>query len=157
MSSMSGYISYLKFTTGSNKGNTAQGGFYNDVFRLGDVDVNYTSSQVASDMTVDADTTSIELKWNPVVPGTIRFTNNGSTYYDDGNGKIIKDPTNVTRRAVMTEVGEDGRLSGVPGHVEVVFEGGSNAGTVVYDKAAGTVGITLTTGIEGAVSLTYTY
>lgn len=79
MPSMTGYISYIQYTAGSNKGQTAQGDVFNDPFRLGKVDPNYTSSAVVE--TVPASTASITPAWTPVVTGA--FTNpEDSKQYD---------------------------------------------------------------------------
>ena len=51
MSSMSGYITYLNYTAGSNKGATKQGDVFNNPFRLGDVDPDYTSNRVVENVT----------------------------------------------------------------------------------------------------------
>jgi len=71
MSSMSGYINYIKYTAASNKGDTKQGDVLNDPFRLGKVDTNYTSERVVE--TVPAEAQSIKLSWTPVVKEA--FTN----------------------------------------------------------------------------------
>lgn len=52
---MTGYIQYLKFVAGTDKGGVTQGTLFNDPFRLGamnDARVNYTGSRVAEDYTV---------------------------------------------------------------------------------------------------------
>lgn len=67
MSSMSGYITYVKYTTGSNKGESKRGEVLNDPFRLGKVDVNYTSSKVVETIAEG----QTELAWGPVVEGSI--------------------------------------------------------------------------------------
>ena len=46
MTSMAGYVNYIKYTAGSNKGATAQGDVLNSPFGLGKVDPNYTSASV---------------------------------------------------------------------------------------------------------------
>ena len=51
MSSMSGYITYIKYTAGSAKGETAKKTVFNDPFHLGAVDINYTSSRVVEPVT----------------------------------------------------------------------------------------------------------
>ena len=67
MASISGYITYVKYTVGSNKGESKQGEVLNDPFRLGKVDVNYTSSKVVETI-ADGQT---ELAWGPVVEGSV--------------------------------------------------------------------------------------
>ena len=152
MSSMSGYINYVKFVAGSNKSNVAQGDVFNDPFRLGKVDPNYTSSRVVKDLTLSAATTDFAMDWKPVITGTVAMTVGADKYVDDGKGKIYKNPTSVSRRTVMVEKEED-RLEGVESHVEVVIEGGEDAGTIDYAKGE----IKLTTGVQGAVEVAYTY
>ena len=65
MSSMSGYVSYVKFCAGVDKGDIAEGDVFNDAFRLGKVDEKYTSERVVE--TVGTGTTEITLAWTPVV------------------------------------------------------------------------------------------
>lgn len=69
LKSRTGFIQYLQFTAGSNKGGIKQGDVFNDVFRLGqmtDERVNYTSSSVVEPVEEAGDVT---LAWTPVVEG----------------------------------------------------------------------------------------
>jgi len=73
MTSYSGFINYLEYTYGSNKGNTlgknpANEGdnVINNPFRMGKVDVDYTSERVAETVTVDQNGKAT-LAWFPVV------------------------------------------------------------------------------------------
>ena len=66
MTSMAGYISYLKFVKGTNKGESKRGDLVADPFKLGNVDVNYTSSLVVE--TVQAGE-NVQLAWYPVFAG----------------------------------------------------------------------------------------
>jgi hypothetical protein len=61
MSSISGYINYIQYTAGSNKGNTAKGDVLNNPFRLGKVDTDYTSERVVETLAED-----LKLSWTPV-------------------------------------------------------------------------------------------
>ena len=67
MSSMSGYITYINYTAGSNKGNVKKGDIFNNPFMLGDVDgndpttgvgnghtANYTAARVVESFTLKA-------------------------------------------------------------------------------------------------------
>lgn len=67
MSSMSGYVNYIKYTAGSNKGETKQGDVFNSPFGLGKVDANYTSAKVVETIAEG----QTELAWGPVVEGSI--------------------------------------------------------------------------------------
>lgn len=66
MTSMAGYISYLKFVKGTNKGESKRGDLVADPFKLGNVDVNYTSSLVVEEVEAGED---VQLAWAPVFAG----------------------------------------------------------------------------------------
>ena len=66
MSAASGYITYIKYTAGSNKGETRRGDVFNSPFALGKVDTNYTAAKVIETI-VEGQT---ELGWKPVA-GTV--------------------------------------------------------------------------------------
>lgn len=74
MDSMAGYVTYLNYTAGSNKGATKKGDVFNGVFGLGTVDKDYTSARVVE--TVALTNGKGKLAWKPlmavheVVPGT---------------------------------------------------------------------------------------
>ena len=74
MSSFTGYITYLKFVSGSTKSPVQQGDLFNSVFALGDAkkNVNFTSSVVdVTDNIADATAQkTIALNWTPVLAGT---------------------------------------------------------------------------------------
>lgn len=68
MASMSGYITYIQYTAGTNKGATAQGDVFNEPFKLGAVDKNYTSSTVVESVVVESsEGAEVRLAWTPVV------------------------------------------------------------------------------------------
>lgn len=67
MSSMSGYITYLNYTAGSTKGDITQGHLFNNPFKLGDVDPNYTSSRVVESFTGDGSTKAFALAWDAAI------------------------------------------------------------------------------------------
>lgn len=66
MASITGYITYISYTAGTNKGNTHQGDVLNDPFRLGNVDTNYTSDRVVE--TVKVTSNVAHINWTPVIP-----------------------------------------------------------------------------------------
>ena len=75
MSSLSGFITYVQYTAGTNKGDTKRGDIFNSPFGLGTLDaegnskpldVNYTSDRVVETVTVDAQGKA-NLAWFPVV------------------------------------------------------------------------------------------
>lgn len=72
MTSMAGYISYLKFVKGTNKGESKRGDLVADPFKLGNVDVNYTSSLVVETVKLNASNEG-ELSWFPVFVGKDEF------------------------------------------------------------------------------------
>lgn len=166
MSSMSGYINYIKYVAGSNKGNVAQGDVFNDPFRLGNVDPQYTSSRVTKDYAVaaSANQTVFNMDWKPVIKGTITVNVAGTNYVDDGKGTLIKVEAgySVSRKTVMVQPTEGG-FEGAESHVEVTVLDGSgrpvstSAGTVDY--AAGTITFTADplSGAAGNVQVAYSY
>ena len=72
MTSMAGYISYLKFVKGTNKGESKRGDLVADPFKLGNVDVNYTSSLVVETVKLDTNNKAT-LSWFPVFVGKDEF------------------------------------------------------------------------------------
>ena len=62
MSSMAGYVNYIQYTAGSNKGATKQGEMLNSPFGLGKVDADYTSARVVETLGAD-----MKLMWTPVL------------------------------------------------------------------------------------------
>ena len=68
MASMSGYINYIQYTAGTTKGETAQGDVFNEPFKLGAVDKNYTSSAIVESVEVaSSEGLEVTLAWTPVV------------------------------------------------------------------------------------------
>lgn len=65
MSSYSGYINYVEYVAGIDKGETKQEDLFNSPFGLGNVDPNYTGSRVVEEIAADA--TKFEPAWTPVV------------------------------------------------------------------------------------------
>lgn len=80
MTAMTGYIQYLKFVAGSNKGGVAQGDVFNDPFRLGAMTasrVNYTGATIVEKAKVAAKT-----EW-PCL-GVYALDANGKTVFVEG-------------------------------------------------------------------------
>lgn len=95
MTSRSGYLTYVAYTAGSNKGNVKRGDVLNDVWGLkqeNNADAQYTSSKVSLSGEVpeqDAGAQTIPLRWTPVRKGTIKLTVGGKVYYDTyGDGDL---------------------------------------------------------------------
>ena len=111
MSSMSGYITYVEYTAGSNKGETAQGDVFNSPFGLGKVDPNYTADRVVeTTKAVQADSKVVaQLAWTPVM------VNDAGKLVQ---GKILKGVTEVTAYTAT----KDGKIeftSGVSAEDEI--------------------------------------
>lgn len=97
MSSMSGYVNYVQYTRGSNKGAYVQGDVINDSFRLGSfkqgadgkLDTNYTAAKVCeAKEAAGAGEYKVSLMWTPVVPTTVEVVATGATFRDNGEGKL---------------------------------------------------------------------
>lgn len=69
MPSITGYISYVKFTAGSNKGQINQGHVFNSPFRLGDFTGNYTGDAVVENIQVvqAGQAQDVVPAWTPVL------------------------------------------------------------------------------------------
>lgn len=168
MSAMSGYVNYIKYVAGSTKGGITKGHVFNDAFRLGDVDPEYTSSRVTFTQSIaeSAKTSDFELKWTPVIPGTVSISVSGTKYVDDGKGHLIAvgEGDSVTRRTIMVQPVEDSmsgdeRFEGVAPSVETVVTNASGepvttqAGTIDYSTGK----VTFTSQISGDVQIAYSY
>ena len=161
-------INYIAYTAGSTKGGVTQGDVFNDPFRLGNVDPQYTSSRVTYTKKVAAPgATEFDMKWAPVVAGTITITVNGVDYVDDGKGHLVpvKEGSTVSRRTVMVQPVDgatsaaDVRFEGVVPTVETIVTDASgepvapSGGTVDYATGK----ITLTAAAQGDVEVAYSY
>lgn len=78
MTSFSGYITYVQYTAGSNKGNTKQGDVLNDPFRLGKVDKDYTSDTVVESFVGDGTAKAFKVMWGPIVTTSVKVLVNGA-------------------------------------------------------------------------------
>ena len=158
MSSMSGYINYLEYTVGSNKGASKQGDVLNSPFGLGttrdgkpvDFDYKYTSAQVEDAGTAGGEAkTEFKLAWTPVIAGTVMFHGvvgeKEVNYVDGGDGKIYELASGT---AVSRMVNPDGSVT------VVLPAGATEKGTIVYGEGAK---ITLTTGVDANKAYTVKY
>ena len=82
MTSISGYINYIQYTAGSNKGTTSQGDVLNDPFRLGKVDKDYTSERVVETFVGDGTKTAFKVMWGPIVTDSVKVMVNGEVTTD---------------------------------------------------------------------------
>lgn len=139
MSSMSGYVNYVQYTRGSNKGIYKQGDVINDPFKLGSfansadgkLDTNYTAAKVCeAKVAATAEKYDVSLMWTPVVPTTVEVVAVGATFRDNGEGTL--------------QEMEDG-------HVKV----GGKTGTIDY--ATGAISFAAATLTAGAVFVNYAY
>lgn len=110
MTSMAGYISYLKFVKGTNKGESKRGDLVADPFKLGNVDVNYTSSLVVENVKANKANETIQLAWFPVFEGTDEF---GRDF-----GPSVVSPTEAKIKVEDAKAGIIS-ISGVPEGTEV--------------------------------------
>lgn len=90
MSSMSGFITYIEYVSGTNKGDVAQGDLFNSPFQLGDAKPNFTSANVISEAKVATTGTgayNATLNWHPVIAGTVDIIC-GAVELVDHDGKL---------------------------------------------------------------------
>lgn len=69
MTSITGVIAYIKYTAGSNKGQTSKGEVFNDPFRLGKVDSAYTSNAIV-DLATGEEITPVD-SWGKLIKTVI--------------------------------------------------------------------------------------
>jgi hypothetical protein len=84
MSSLSGFITYIQYTSGSKKGAVNKGDVFNEPFKLGPVDPAFTSSAVVEQFTGDGTATTFTIAWTPILElGTVTVNGapvTGSTF-----------------------------------------------------------------------------
>lgn len=100
MSSMSGFIQYVKFVAGSNKGGVKQGDLFNDPFKLGkmtDERAAYTSSAVVEP--VESGATSVTLAWTPVEGKVIAISESGVKTEVEASGESVTVPAGTIKVA----------------------------------------------------------
>lgn len=115
MTSMAGYISYLKFVKGTDKGESKRGDLVADPFKLGNVDVNYTSSLVVETVNVATDGGTdggdVRLAWFPVFDGTDEFGRDLRPSVVGGKGTVT---VKNAKEGIVT-------VSGVTGEVKIRY------------------------------------
>ena len=111
MTSMAGYISYLKFVKGTKKGESKRGDLVADPFKLGNVDVNYTSSLVVETVKANKADEKIQLAWFPVFEG-------GKDEFGRDFGPSVVSPTQAQIKMEDAKAGLIS-ISGVPEGTEV--------------------------------------
>ena len=90
MTSITGYVTYLRYTLGVNKGGVAQNTVINAPHRLGEMTperVNYTADRVVEILTEGMK----QVAWGPVVEGSAKFLNDKNEVV--AGGSVAKDGT----------------------------------------------------------------
>lgn len=113
MASYSGYITYVQYTSGTNKGETKRGDVFNDPFRLGKVDVNFTGAAVVEPVKLASGEPHAEvtLAWTPVIEGAFK----DSEGHVLGTVKFIPDEGEVSYLEPV-----DGKVT-VPGSGRIAY------------------------------------
>lgn len=93
MTSFSGYITYVQYTAGSNKGNTKQGEVLNNPLRLGKVDKDYTSDTVVESFVGDGTAKAFKVMWGPIVTTSVKVLVNGAEKVVGTDYTVDKDGT----------------------------------------------------------------
>lgn len=70
MSSISGNVAYMEYIKGTTKGESTDGDLTNNIWQLGDVDINYTGNAIVETVT-GAETNVNQLGFTPVA-GTLK-------------------------------------------------------------------------------------
>ncbi len=81
-----GMVSYLRFTYGSDKGQTQAGQMFNNSLYTGNSDPYYTSRTIKDEVVIDG----VNFDYTPILPNTVVVvTPSGDMYKDDGTGNLI--------------------------------------------------------------------
>lgn len=104
MTSIHGYIAYVKYSYGTAKGEVIQGQDMRDVFRMRNAAVDYTGDRVVEAAVNGA--TSFVASWTPTVKGVFK---SGNTSYDV---KVIK----AGGTEEFYNYGDDGKTVDLTGH-----------------------------------------
>ena len=97
-----GVVYYMKHVYDSNRGQISVGDNISNYVQVGpDADkipnaFNYSKEEIEGEQVVQEDATgNFTLAWLPVVPGSVKFTDNASkNYTDDGAGNIVSEGAN---------------------------------------------------------------
>ena len=89
-------ITYINYVAGTNKGQTQQGDLFNNPFKLGNVDVNYTGARVVESFT--GANSAVTAAWFPVYTGDAA----------DAQARIV---SITTSGGVAVEVAEDASVT----------------------------------------------
>ena len=103
MSSIAGYITYLRYTAGVTKGGVERGDTFNSVYRLGTMNedrVGYTADKIVETITTETAGDSFTAAWSPVLKAHIikagsttpveLAVNNGAIVAEDKEGNAIE-------------------------------------------------------------------
>lgn len=114
MTSISGYVTYLRYTAGVTKGGVEEGTMFGSVYRHGEMNedrINYTNERVVEDITFATEvgedgetvaTKEIVFAWTPVVADSVKVlvNNKYEALKADENGKFIA-PEGATKVAYV--------------------------------------------------------
>jgi hypothetical protein len=105
MASISGFITYVKYTSGTTKGETTQGDVFNEPFKLGAVDTNWTSSAIVEPVTVTgSEGVEVTLAWTPVVANA--FGAGQTVKFIPADGGAISYLTVTAGKVLVPETGK---------------------------------------------------
>lgn len=86
LESKAGMVSYLRFSYGSDKGQTAAGTMFNNSLYTGKSDPYYTSRLVKDEVVADG----VNFDYYPILPKTVTvILPDGTQYVDDGTGNLV--------------------------------------------------------------------
>ena len=117
MKSRTGFLQYLQFTAGSNKGGVEQGEVFNDPFRLGkmtDERVNYTAALVVDVVTQDSEGVAhFTPAWTPLVNGfrTIVVDDVEVEFNDNFINKYTKEQLATVKTRTYKVIATDGTVT----------------------------------------------
>ena len=118
MSSASGYVVYMNYVAGSNKGQVKQGDLFNGTFRLGDAQADYTGSHVNETHKATAAEVAahkFSVKWTPVAK--VDGLKIGETTY-----AILTDATQTPVADTSVLMNKDGTITFAAGDTKFIAD-----------------------------------
>lgn len=107
MASLTGYITYLRYSAGTTKGGVTQGELFNGVYRMGDMTKErqqYTSDVINESHTTSA--TEIQLDWTPVLEvKAVKVDNTAYTIITKGDPTENQAKVDITTGKITFKAG----------------------------------------------------
>lgn len=106
MTSITGYVPFLKYTLSTTKGQVTAPQEYNSPLKLSKVDNDYTGARVVEDFTAASSPAAVALVWAPAVKKVFVDPSNNTAY----DVKLIDVTTEGAYVTSYTDLDSDGKI-----------------------------------------------